>query len=140
MKELSIQTDFYNKTKTYSTVQTKQRVSSSNVLQRVAKGDRIAIKECIDNYGDRIWSMAKKFTDSTEDAEAVTQEIFLNIWHYAARFEQTNFDELLFITIVARRQLSKYSEKSNHSITKHSVSFTDKGTSKGEVKSDSRFT
>ncbi len=116
MEQLSLQNDFYNKTKIYSTVQTKQRVSSSNVLQRVAKGDRTAIKDCIENYGDWIWSMAKKFTDSTEDAEAVTQEIFLNIWRYAARFEETNFDELLFITIIARRQLRKYSEKSNHSI------------------------
>jgi RNA polymerase sigma-70 factor (ECF subfamily) len=116
MKQSSLQNDFYSKTNTYSSLQTKQRVSSSNVLQRVIKGDRIAIKECIDNYGDLIWSMAKKFTDSTEDAEAVTREIFLNIWHYAARFEQTNFDELVFITIIARRQLRKYSEKSNHSI------------------------
>ena len=113
MKQLSIQNDFYNKTKTYSIVQTKQRVSSSTVLQRVSKGDRTAIKECIANYGDWIWSMAKKFTDSTEDAEAVTEEIFINIWRYAARCEETNFDELLFITIIARRQLRKYSEKSN---------------------------
>ncbi len=58
--------------------------------------------------------MAKKFTDSTEDAEAVTQEIFLDIWRYAERFEQTNFDELTFVTIIARRQLRKYSDKSEY--------------------------
>ncbi len=52
--------------------------------------------------------MAKKFADTTEDAESVTSEIFLNIWRYAARFEETNFDELLFITIIARHQLRKY--------------------------------
>lgn len=91
-------------------------MDSSSVLQKVVKGDRTAIEDCIDNYGNLIWSMAKKFTDSTEDAEAVTQEIFLSIWRYAARFEQTNFDELLFITIIARRQLRKYSGKSNQSV------------------------
>ncbi len=116
MKQISIQNDFFIKTKTYSTVQTNQWVDSSSVLQKVVKGDRTAIEDCIDNYGNLIWSMAKKFTDSTEDAEAVTQEIFLSIWRYAARFEQTNFDELLFITIIARRQLRKYSGKSNQSI------------------------
>ncbi len=116
MKQLSLQNDFYNKLKTYSAVQTNQRVDSSSVLQAVVKGERAAVEDCIDNYGDLIWSMAKKVTDSTEDAEAVTQEIFLNIWRYAARFEQTNFDELLFITIIACRQLRKYSEKSNHPI------------------------
>jgi RNA polymerase sigma-70 factor (ECF subfamily) len=78
----------------------------------VAQGDRTAVKECIDNYGNLIWSIAKKFTNSTEDAEAVTREIFLNIWGYAARFEQTDFDELIFITLIARRQIRKYSEQS----------------------------
>ncbi len=116
MKQLSLQNDFLYITKIYSTVQTNQRVDYSPVLQKVAEGDRAAVEDCIDHYSSLIWSLAKKFTDSTEDAEAVTQEIFLNIWRYAARFEQTNFDELLFITIIVRRQLRKYSEKSSHSI------------------------
>jgi len=89
-------------------VQKIQRNNSSAILQRIAQRDKTALKESIASYGNLIWAMAKKFTDSTEDAEAVTQEIFLNIWRYAARFEETNFDELLFITIIARRQLSKY--------------------------------
>jgi RNA polymerase sigma-70 factor (ECF subfamily) len=89
-------------------VQTSQRNNSLDILQRIAQRHKSALKDSIDSYGDLIWSMAKKFTDTTEDAEAVTQEIFLNIWRYAARFEETNFDELLFITIIARRQLRKY--------------------------------
>ncbi len=97
-------------------VQKIQRNNSSAIPQRIAQRDKTAVKDCIENYGDLIWAMAKKFTDTTEDAEAVTQEIFLNIWRYAARFEETNFDELLFITIIARRQLRKYSEKVNQSI------------------------
>jgi DNA-directed RNA polymerase specialized sigma24 family protein len=63
--------------------------------------------------------MAKKFTDSIEDAEAITRQIFLDIWRYAERFEQTDFDELVFITLIARRQLRKYSEQSNHSINQN---------------------
>ncbi len=94
-------------------VQKIQRNDSSAILQRIARRDKTAVKDCIDSYGDWIWAMAKKFTDTTEDAEAITQEIFLNIWRYAARFEETNFDELLFITIIARHQLRKYSEKVN---------------------------
>jgi RNA polymerase sigma-70 factor (ECF subfamily) len=114
MKQMTSQNDFYNKSKNYSAAQTNQSVDSTSFLQTVAKGERTAVKDCIDNYGDLVWSMVKKVTDSTEDAEAVTREIFLNIWRYAARFEQTNFDELLFITVVARRQLRKY--KVNQSI------------------------
>ncbi len=97
-------------------VQKIQRNNSSAILQRIAQRDKTALKDCIENYGDLIWAMAKKFTDTTEDAEAVTQEIFLNIWRYAARFEEADFDELLFIAVIARRQLRKYSGKSNQSI------------------------
>jgi DNA-directed RNA polymerase specialized sigma24 family protein len=116
VKQISLQDSFVNQTKTYTTVQTSQIGDSSSVLQRAAQGDRAAVEDCIENYGSLIWSMAKKFTHSIEDAEAVTREIFLNIWRYAARFEQADFDELLFVTLIARRQLSKYSEKSNRSI------------------------
>ena len=98
-----------------SVVQTTQR-NLSTILQRIGQRDKTAVSDCINNYGDLIWAMAKKFTNSKEDAEAVTQEIFLNIWSYAARFEQTDFDELTFITIIARRQLRKYSEKTNPTI------------------------
>ena len=91
-----------------STVQKIQRNNSPAILQRIAQRDKTALKDSIENYGDLIWAMAKKFTDTTEDAEAATQEIFFNIWRYAARFEETNFDELLFITVIARRQLRKY--------------------------------
>ena len=95
-------------------VQKIQRKDSSTILRRIAQRDKTALKDSVDNYGDLIWAMARKFTDTTEDAESVTREIFLNIWRYAARFERTNFDELLFITIIARRQLRKY--KVNQSI------------------------
>jgi RNA polymerase sigma-70 factor (ECF subfamily) len=116
MKQISLQNNYYGKAESFSSRQANQGLESSDALRRVVQGDRSAIEECIDNYGSLIWSMAKQVAASREDAEAVTKEIFLNIWRYAARFEETNFDELLFITIVARRQLRKYSEKSNHSI------------------------
>lgn len=113
-------------------IQKIQRNNSPAILQRIAQRDKTAVKDCIDSYGDLIWTMAKKFTDTTENAEAVTQEIFHNIWRYAARFEETNFDELLFITIIVRRQLRKYSEKVNSPINQKFVSCTDKRMSKGQ--------
>ena len=117
MKRSPLKIDFYSKTEPYSTTAgTNQRVVSLSILLRVARGDRTAARDCLDNYGNLIWAMAKRFTGTAEDAEAATQEIFLNIWRYAERFEQTDFDELVFITLIARRQLRKYSERSNRSI------------------------
>jgi DNA-directed RNA polymerase specialized sigma24 family protein len=116
MKQLSSQNESDRKLKSYKIVSTIHRTGSSNVLHRVAHGDRAAIQDCIDIYGSLIWSLSKNLTGSVEDAEAVTREIFLNIWRYAPNFEKTDFDELVFITLIARRQLKKYSEEPNHSI------------------------
>lgn len=116
MKQLSVPEDFFDKTKISSRAQTSQKEGSSCLLNRVAEGDRDAVQDCIARYGNLIWAMAKKFTASNEDAEAVTEEIFLEIWRSAKRFEQTDFDELIFIKLIARQQLRKYAAGSHRSI------------------------
>ncbi len=57
-------------------VQKIQINNSSDILRRITQRDKTALKESIASYGNLVWAMAKKFTDTTEDAEAVTQEIF----------------------------------------------------------------
>lgn len=82
-------------------------MESSAFLQRVARTDKSAARDCIDAYGNLVWALAKKYTDSLEDAETVTQEIFLDIWKYAASCDSSKTDERTFIVLVARRRLTK---------------------------------
>jgi RNA polymerase sigma-70 factor (ECF subfamily) len=112
MKPFPLQNDFTGKPHTHPTLRINRKVPTSGILRSASEGDRAAIKECIDRYGDLIWAMAKRFTRSSRDAESVTREIFLEIWCCAARFEQPGFDERLFITFIARRRLKNYAEKS----------------------------
>jgi RNA polymerase sigma-70 factor (ECF subfamily) len=91
--------------------QTNQTPESLVILHRIAKADKTAIENCIDTYGNLIWAMARKHTDSPEEAEIVTREIFLDIWRYARRCNSTQFDEPTFITLIARRRLIKYLSK-----------------------------
>ena len=57
------------------------------VLLRVARGDAQAVRECIDQFGSLIWSIARRLTRSRADAEDAVQEIFTDIWRSAARFD-----------------------------------------------------
>ena len=79
--------------------------NSLNVLQRIATNDRTAIADCLDKYGSFIWSLAQKYTDSAEKAEAVTQEIFMDIWRHVERTNKSNLSENLKILLIARRRL-----------------------------------
>lgn len=75
------------------------------ILQRIAKDDKNGVKECIDKYGRLIWSMARKFTYTREDAEDAVQEVFIEIWKCAGRYDSEKSSEITFIALIARRKL-----------------------------------
>ena len=85
-----------------------RRTNTLTILQRIAKRDRSAAAECFDIYSGFIWALATKFTDSTEEAEAATREIFLDIWQYSERADKPQPEEAHLISLIARRRLIKY--------------------------------
>ncbi len=84
-----------------------QRINTLTILQRIAKKDRNAVKDCFDTYSGFIWALATKFTASTEEAEAATREIFLDIWRYAESTTKPQSEEAVLIALIARRRLIK---------------------------------
>jgi RNA polymerase sigma-70 factor (ECF subfamily) len=73
------------------------------LLGRVAAGDAVAIRECLARYGNLVWSIARRFDPS--DAEDAVQEIFLDLWKSAARFDEAIASEAAFVVMIARRRL-----------------------------------
>ena len=73
------------------------------LLGRVAAGDQAAVRECIARYGGLVWSLARRF--ETGDAEDAVQEIFLDLWKSAARFDRQIASEAAFVAMIARRRL-----------------------------------
>ncbi len=49
--------------------------------------------------------MARRLTPTSEDAEDAVQDIFVDIWRYASRFDATRGPENVFVGILARRKL-----------------------------------
>jgi len=85
-----------------------QKTKPSTILQRIAKKDKTAVKDCIDAYGNFIWALARKFTASTEEAEAAAQEIFHDIWRYSECASKSQSAESVLIALIARRRLTRY--------------------------------
>jgi RNA polymerase sigma-70 factor (ECF subfamily) len=73
------------------------------LLGRVASGDQAAIRECLARYGGLVWSLARRF--EAADAEDAVQEIFLDLWKSAARFDRQIASEAAFVAMIARRRL-----------------------------------
>ena len=75
------------------------------ILQRIATGDTAAVQDCLDKYGGLVWSIARKMLRNTDEAEDAVQEIFVDIWKNAERFDDSKSSETTFIAMIARRRL-----------------------------------
>ena len=75
------------------------------ILQRVASGDGQAVQDCLKKYGGLVWSIARKMLRNSDDAEDAVQEIFIDVWKNAGRFDESRSSETTFIAMIARRRL-----------------------------------
>ncbi|HRI53101.1 MAG TPA: sigma-70 family RNA polymerase sigma factor [Pseudomonadota bacterium] len=73
------------------------------VLPRVARGELDAVQQCLTQYGGLVWSLARRY--SPAEAEDAVQEIFVDLWKNAGRFDPAIASEVAFITMLARRRL-----------------------------------
>ena len=75
------------------------------ILQRIANGDRNAVADCLSKYGGLVWSIARKMLRNSHEAEDAVQEIFVDIWKNAGRFDESVASETTFIAMIARRRI-----------------------------------
>ena len=52
-----------------------------------------------------MWSIARKLCSNYADAEDAVQEVFIEVWRHADRFDPQIASESTFITMIARRRL-----------------------------------
>lgn len=75
------------------------------ILPSVAAGDRAAVRRCIDRWGPLVWSLARRHCDGPAEAEDAVQDIFVELWKSAGRFDPAVGSEATFVATVARRRL-----------------------------------
>jgi len=76
-----------------------------NILQRVASGDTDAVAACIDRFGGLVWGLARQLLRRPEEAEDAVQEVFIELWKSAGRFDPAIASETTFVAMIARRRL-----------------------------------
>jgi RNA polymerase sigma-70 factor, ECF subfamily len=75
------------------------------ILNRIAEGDQGAVQECLTAYGGLVWSLARRMLRNSDDAEDAVQEIFVDVWKNAGRYDSSQSSETTFIAMIARRRL-----------------------------------
>ena len=85
-----------------------QNIKPLTILQRIANKDQADVKDCTDTYGNFIWALARKFTNSMEEADAAATEIFIDIGRHVERADQPQSAETLLVALIAQRRLIKH--------------------------------
>lgn len=91
------------------------------ILKRIASGDRSAVGDCLDAYGGLVWSIARRMLRNSDDAEDAVQEIFVDVWKNAGRFDENQSSETTFIAMIARRRLIDRIRSMNRRISADSL-------------------
>lgn len=73
------------------------------LLSRVATGDGDAMRECVARFGGIVWSMARRYAPTA--AEDAAQEIFIDLWKSAGRYDPARSSEEAFVAMIGRRRL-----------------------------------
>lgn len=78
---------------------------AQGILYKIAAGDKSAVEQCLKKYGGLVWSLARRMLRNSDDAEDAVQEIFLDVWKNAGKFDESQSSETTFIAMIARRRL-----------------------------------
>ncbi len=78
---------------------------NTHLLPRIAAGDANAVHECLEKYSGLVWTLAKRYCRHISDAEDACQDIFVELWQKAERFDPSKASETTYIAMIARRRL-----------------------------------
>jgi RNA polymerase sigma-70 factor (ECF subfamily) len=85
-------------------LESTEPASKEELLGRVAKGDQAAFGELYDQVAPRVLGLVKRLLVDHAQSEEVTQEIFLEIWQTASRYEPARGGALSWIMTMAHRR------------------------------------
>lgn len=85
-----------------------------SILRRIAVGDAAAVQELVSTHGGLVRSLARRLSPVPADAEDAMQEILLDVWKCAGRFDATQGSEKVFIATIARRRLIDRLRRNRH--------------------------
>ncbi|MDP3969274.1 MAG: ECF RNA polymerase sigma factor SigK [Nocardioides sp.] len=103
------------------------------LLVRVSRGDRAAFEELYDTLSSSVYGLARRVVRDPTRAEDVTQEVFLEVWRKASRFDAGRGKAKTWVMTIAHRRAvdavrrSESQRRQDHHGAPDDVSFDEPG-------------
>ena len=78
--------------------------TDGDLLQRCRQGDQVAWRELVSRYTRKVFSVTYRFCGRVDQAEDLTQEVFVKVFRNLDRFQETDAAFSTWLTTIARNQ------------------------------------
>jgi RNA polymerase sigma-70 factor (ECF subfamily) len=78
--------------------------TAESMLQRVARGDRAAYEQLFDRMSSVVFGTIHRVLRDPAQSEEVSQEVFVEIWRSAAKFDPTRGGAMAWVVTMAHRR------------------------------------
>jgi RNA polymerase sigma factor (sigma-70 family) len=86
-------------------------------IQRVATGDRAALKYVYDSTSAKLFGVCLRILNDRGEAEDVLQDVYLTIWRKAAEFDETRASPITWVATIARnRSIDRLRSRGNRDV------------------------
>lgn len=86
------------------TTEPVEDLSIESLLREVADGSRAAFAEVYDRISSRVMGLVTRLLRDRAQSEEVTQEVFLEIWQSASKFDQNRGSGMAWVLTMAHRR------------------------------------
>ncbi len=84
----------------------------ASLVRRCVAGDAAAWEEIVRHFNRRIYNICYRFTGSSDDAEDLTQEVFIKVYRTLSSFDQEKGSFQTWVTTMTRNLLVDHFRKS----------------------------
>ncbi|MDA8020008.1 MAG: sigma-70 family RNA polymerase sigma factor [Thermoanaerobaculia bacterium] len=81
---------------------TATEVDDASLVERMAEGDETALGALYDRFSGMLLGLARRVLHSTSDAEEVLQEVFLQVWRQAGRYDRRKSSVSTWLVLITR--------------------------------------
>jgi len=101
------------------------QASDSLLVERIMAGDENALAALYDRYAGMLFAMLVRILRDASAAEEVLQDLFLQLWRGASRFDASRGSMAAWLLVIGRnRALSRLRGKARHEILADSEEFS----------------
>jgi RNA polymerase sigma-70 factor, ECF subfamily len=76
----------------------------NDLLARVALGDRVAFQKLYAATSAKLFGVALRVLKNRSDAEDCLQEVYVKVWHNAAKYQVSGYSPITWLVTIARNQ------------------------------------